>query len=169
MVLRCVGICTYGGESPARAAPLALVLDVGDVSLVSPVDVDSRLLLGRGHVVHGADARLGHGRAVVVEPLSDLVGVEVGELVEADLEGHLSGLEATVVLGYLDGVLLEDLHAVGLLVGGCVVLAMSCLERVPVVGQLHLGGDGPASGDGHKGGEDDEALHGARKEQLSRR
>jgi len=107
---------TYGGERPAGTA-LALILDVGHVALGPPVDVLVPEIAPEdgGHVVHGADSLLEHGGAEAVELRSDLVAVHVGELVDGDGEGHLSGLVAGVVLGDLDGILLEDLHAVGLL------------------------------------------------------
>ena len=110
-----------GREGPARAA-LALVLDGGHGAGITPV------LGGLSHTPlqvlagHLEAALLGR---LVAEQLAVLGVGEVGELVDAQLEGVVSG----VVLGNQTLVVLEDGQTSGFLRGVGVRLAMGALER----------------------------------------
>ena len=113
-----------GREGPARAA-LALVLDGGDGTSIAPV------LGGGGDAVR--DVFAGHANAtlsgcLVAEQLAVLGVGEVGELVDAQLEGVVAG----VVLGDQALAVLEDGQTDGLLRGVGVRLAMGVLAKEKV-------------------------------------
>ena len=108
-------------EGPARAA-LALVLDGGHNAGVTPVlggDGDAHLGVLAGSLEAALLGRL------VAEQLAVLGVGDVGELVDAQLEGVAAG----VVLGDQALVVLEDGQAGGLLGRVRVALAMGALVR----------------------------------------
>ena len=87
-----------GTEGPAAAA-VGLVLHLGHVALGSPVHGLVELgQLGLRH--HDHSDLLGVSRRhQTIHPLLDLVRRQVGQLVLPDVEGVLSSLELSVVLG----------------------------------------------------------------------
>ena len=142
---------TGGGEGPAGAA-LALVLDVGDVSLGSPVDGVGVGLSGGGW--HWLAVGVGLGavsESVVLNPL--LVG-EISPLVHLDGEGLLAGESLDVVLHdelSRDEPVLESTHLVSLGLVGLADLDLPFLELLEV---RVLKGEGRGGG-----GEGSEQLH----------
>ena len=136
-----------GRESPAGAA-LSLVLDVGDVSLGSPVNGVGVGLGGIGW--HGRAVRVSLGavsESVVLNPF--LIG-EIGPLVHLDGEGLLTGEGSDVVLDdelSRDEPVLEASHFVAFRLVGLANGSLPFLEllEVLVVEGEGRGGDGEGS------------------------
>ena len=139
---------TSCGERPAGAA-LALVLDVGDGTLLAPVDLFD--LGGTNEGLLGAEAgALGFGLVEVVGVVVDLefFGREVGELVVAEgSEGVLGGE------GVGDAhVFSVDLFALGILIGSEGLVVQLLVFRPRRVGKGHLDGEGDGDADSGEAG-----------------
>ena len=116
---------TSRAESPAGST-LTLVLDWGDVAVLSPVHLLGQLNWEGGGQVHESLCTLLFGEftlKITVHHVLDLISFKVSELVDTAGEGLLTAQGFLVVLIDSFQVLVENCESVALLLNGVVGLA----------------------------------------------